>query len=237
MFFPERIASIEQNDRVLEIGPGGTPHPRANVFLEKIYENPDDARRQRGKTPALKTDKEIFFYEGDKFPFNDDEFDYVICSHVLEHVENVDIFISEINRIAKKGYLEYPTVYYDYIYDFPEHTTFVLKRKNTINWMLKKETCLDKFKNVNSLFYQSLMKGHNGIIDDLKEFLFQGFEWSDVIITKHVTDIEHVCYNIAEIDIPENQMLRKKKQDTSMSNKIKVVGNLFKLFRNRNIME
>lgn len=34
MFFPDRITITRTNDKVLEIGSGGTPHPRSNVLLE-----------------------------------------------------------------------------------------------------------------------------------------------------------------------------------------------------------
>lgn len=36
-------------------------------------------------------------------PFNDNSFDFFICSHVLEHVEDDDLAIRELFRITKKG--------------------------------------------------------------------------------------------------------------------------------------
>lgn len=36
-------------------------------------------------------------------PFNESSFDLFICSHVLEHVENDDLAISELFRITKKA--------------------------------------------------------------------------------------------------------------------------------------
>ena len=44
-----------------------------------------------------------------KLPFKDKEFDYVILSHVLEHVPNLLEFVSEIERVSKAGYIELPT--------------------------------------------------------------------------------------------------------------------------------
>lgn len=41
-----------------------------------------------------------------KFPYNNDFFDVVIANHVIEHLVNVRLFISEISRVLKKnGYL------------------------------------------------------------------------------------------------------------------------------------
>ncbi len=44
-----------------------------------------------------------------KLPFKDKEFDFVIASHVAEHVEDVSYFLNELSRIGKKGYIEVPT--------------------------------------------------------------------------------------------------------------------------------
>ena len=44
-----------------------------------------------------------------KLPFKDQEFDFVIASHVMEHVEDIEYFIKELERVSKKGYIELPT--------------------------------------------------------------------------------------------------------------------------------
>ncbi len=44
-----------------------------------------------------------------KLPFKDKEFDYVILSHVMEHIPNLIEFKNEVERIAKAGYIELPT--------------------------------------------------------------------------------------------------------------------------------
>ena len=48
-------------------------------------------------------------YPNQKLPFKDKEFDYVILSHVLEHVPNIFEFTKEVERVAKAGYIELPT--------------------------------------------------------------------------------------------------------------------------------
>lgn len=37
------------------------------------------------------------------YPFPDDEFDQIICRHVIEHVPDVMSFVSELHRITKRG--------------------------------------------------------------------------------------------------------------------------------------
>ena len=44
-----------------------------------------------------------------KLPFKDKEFDFVILSHVMEHVANLIEFKNEIERIGKEGYIELPS--------------------------------------------------------------------------------------------------------------------------------
>lgn len=39
----------------------------------------------------------------DSLPFNDNFFDIVLCSHVLEHVDDIDSAIGEIKRVARKS--------------------------------------------------------------------------------------------------------------------------------------
>jgi hypothetical protein len=44
-----------------------------------------------------------------KLPFKDKEFDYVILSHVMEHIPNIIEFKNEVVRISEAGYIELPT--------------------------------------------------------------------------------------------------------------------------------
>ena len=48
-----------------------------------------------------------------KLPFKNKEFDFVIASHVMEHVDEIEFFISELERISKQGYIELPTMLED----------------------------------------------------------------------------------------------------------------------------
>ena len=85
-------------------------------------------------------------------------------------------------ELGEKGYIEYPTIYYDYIYNFDVHLTFLLYKENTINWLPKSETTIDEFKAVHDFFYKSLENNYTCLIDELKEFFFQGFEWESTCL-------------------------------------------------------
>jgi len=79
LFFPERIKNIKGSYKVLEVGPGSSPFPRSDVLLEKRFDD-KEALKQRGLQPKIEYNKPIYYYDGSKFPFQDNEFDYVICS-------------------------------------------------------------------------------------------------------------------------------------------------------------
>ena len=36
---------------------------------------------------------------GENLPFKDEQFDLIICHTVIEHVSNVEIVLSEMNRV------------------------------------------------------------------------------------------------------------------------------------------
>ena len=53
--------------------------------------------------------------ENKDLPFEDNQFDFVYASHVIEHVEDVSYFIKELQRISKLGYIELPSMLEDNI--------------------------------------------------------------------------------------------------------------------------
>ena len=202
MFFPELIKNINESDKVLEVGPGGMPHPRSNVLLEKTFASVSEEVGQRGYAPPLNSNKNIVYYEGGAFPFKDKEFDYVICSHVLEHVEDVKGFITELQRVAGAGYIEFPTIYYDYLYNFPEHITFLLNHNDIIYYMSKEESGLNSFLPVNRFFYETLKSGQDQMIQELKEYFFQGFEWKGEIHVRKANSLMELTFDMDSNHIP-----------------------------------
>jgi ubiquinone/menaquinone biosynthesis C-methylase UbiE len=52
--------------------------------------------------------KEILKFDGYKIPYDDLYFDIILCSHVIEHVENPRILLREIKRVAKSHIFEIP---------------------------------------------------------------------------------------------------------------------------------
>lgn len=178
MFFPEKITLIKPDFKVLEIGPGASPHPRSDVFLE-LQLSDEEYEKQFGHEGKLHTDKPVIFYDGKRFPFDDDAFDYVICSHVLEHVPDVPAFLEEVFRVAKRGYFEFPLITYDYLFNFDVHLNFLRIHNGELIFRKKDFSSLNPYKSVQHQFLQMMNTGHfNSILTDLHDYFFQGFEFT-----------------------------------------------------------
>jgi SAM-dependent methyltransferase len=111
----EKTLSENPNWKILDIGCGYNANKYANVIcdvqnLSKHYQN---------KRFIQLTEK--------KLPFSDKEFDFVISSHVMEHVKELKFFISELERISTNGYIELPTKLED---------NLVFENKNDHIWQM-----------------------------------------------------------------------------------------------------
>jgi len=93
----QSILSKNTNWKVLDIGCGYT----ANEFATTICDTQDLSKFYKSKD-FIKLDNKIL-------PFKNNHFDFVIASHVLEHVDDPKFFISELERVSTKGYIELPT--------------------------------------------------------------------------------------------------------------------------------
>ena len=86
------------NWKILDIGCGYTAHENATVICDVQ------------DLSSFYKDKNFVKLDGNVLPFKDNEFDFVIASHVIEHVKDVKTFINELSRISSKGYIELPTI-------------------------------------------------------------------------------------------------------------------------------
>jgi hypothetical protein len=179
MFFPDRIRSIRAGDRVLDVGPGSQPHPAAHVYLERRFDSDAEAQAQSGGMAPRHRRGRTVLYDGGRFPFADHAFDYVVCSHVLEHVPAAElpIFVAELQRVAGRGYLEFPTVFYE-LFNWSECHQWLLFYSGTEIRMLPKQGL--GVQNV-CLAYRSLFFGGDtltySILGRYPGLFFCGFEW------------------------------------------------------------
>ena len=114
--FIDNLLKNNTSWNVLDIGCGYKPHDSATVICDvqdfsKLYK-----------------DKKFVKLNEKSLPFKDQEFDFVIASHVLEHVEDPQFFIKELERVSAKGYIELPTILED---------NLVFENKNDHLWHME----------------------------------------------------------------------------------------------------
>lgn len=122
---------------VLEVGSGGSPYARANVLLD-AYE----VTRERHWAPLI-ADRPTVLGFAENLPFRDGAFDFVIASHVLEHSPDPERFISELQRVARAGYIETPDAFMERVNPYHDHRLEVTVRDNRLVIRKKPNWCVD----------------------------------------------------------------------------------------------
>jgi ubiquinone/menaquinone biosynthesis C-methylase UbiE len=116
----------DKNSLVLDVGSGGNPYARANILLDAYK-----STRERNWV-QLKVDRFMILGFVEKLPFKDHAFDFVIASHVLEHSKNPCQFLSELQRVAKAGYIEVPDAFFERINPYKDHRLEITCRDNKL---------------------------------------------------------------------------------------------------------
>ena len=95
--FVNNILSKNTNWKIADIGCGFS----ANKYASVIADIQDLSNFYKDKNFIKISEKRL--------PFKDKEFDFIIASHVIEHVEDFEFFVKELERISSKGYIELPS--------------------------------------------------------------------------------------------------------------------------------
>ena len=99
-----KILKENQNNwEILDIGCNIAPVE----FAQTVADVQNFSKFYEGKN------KKFVLINDKKLPFSNNQFDFVYASHVIEHVEDLSFFISELKRISRKGYIELPSILED----------------------------------------------------------------------------------------------------------------------------
>jgi hypothetical protein len=111
---------IARGARVLEVGSGDSPSPRADILVDFALEP-----RERWGGKIRRDGRPLVLARGEALPFRDQSFDYVIAFHVLEHSEHPELFLSELQRVAPAGYIETPSFWFERVFPLSVHRSEV----------------------------------------------------------------------------------------------------------------
>lgn len=110
-----QLANVSKDSTILDVGVADQEYSPYDNYLEKEYPyihnitalsiNSLDEFKKR--YPDIKTT----IYDGDKFPFNDKDFQVVYSNAVIEHVGNFEeqlLFVNEMSRVGHMVYFTTP---------------------------------------------------------------------------------------------------------------------------------
>ncbi len=117
---------IGPNDLVLDVGSGHSPNPRSDILCDRYIE--DDTERGG----SIHVDRPLIVADGHNLPFKDKAFDYVIASHIIEHMDDPARFCSELMRVSKRGFIASPTELAEHMFYWSFHKWYVNKIGNKL---------------------------------------------------------------------------------------------------------
>ena len=114
-FFWRKWVGGPAQRRVLDVGSGHRPHDDATHLVDLL---PEDNSERGGAAKLLGRSLVVATIEA--LPFKDQTFDYAYASHVLEHTDRPEGACEELMRVARAGYIETPSPFFEQGYNYPK---------------------------------------------------------------------------------------------------------------------
>jgi len=130
---------VGENGLVLDVGSGGTPYPRSDVLLDRLT----GAEHRCGDSMMI--DRPAVLGDAQKMPFKDKAFDFVVASHILEHMAHPETFIKELQRVGKAGYIETPNALFERFIPYDIHCVEVMAVDGVLHIHKKVRPVEDQF--------------------------------------------------------------------------------------------
>jgi hypothetical protein len=115
------LERVGPDDVVVDIGAWGRPLTRADWVIDLMPYGTRGLYGHDGELPerfSADTWIQRDICDREPLPFEDDQADFVICSHTLEDIRDPVWVCSEIQRIGKAGYIEVPSRLEEQSYGF-----------------------------------------------------------------------------------------------------------------------
>lgn len=130
---------VAKDGLVLDVGSGGTPYPRSDVLLDRLT----GAEHRCGDSMMI--DRHAVLGDAQKMPFKDKAFDFVVASHILEHMSHPEIFLRELQRVGKAGYIEAPNAIFERFIPYDIHCLEVMSLDGMLHIHKKARPVEDSF--------------------------------------------------------------------------------------------
>ena len=130
---------VKRKDLVLDIGSGGHPYPRADILVDRI------SGAEHRNNYSLITDRITILSDARKLPFKDKSIDFSIASHILEHISNPEVFLKELIRVSKRGYIEVPSALFERLFPYNIHCLEIDKIDGELIINKKSKPIIDDF--------------------------------------------------------------------------------------------
>ena len=130
---------VGRNDLVLDVGSGGTPYPRSDVLLDRLT----GADHRCGESMMI--DRYAVFGDAQNMPFKDKSFDFIVASHILEHMADPERFIAELQRVGKAGYIETPNAIFERLFPYSIHSLEIMSIGDVLHIHKKSRPVEDSF--------------------------------------------------------------------------------------------
>lgn len=164
--------------RVLDVGPGVYPHPKATHFLD--IEERDDLS-------GTFTQFDLDQCRRKKLPYGDNYFEYVHASHVIEHLKYPRPVVRELQRIGKHGYIEVPGIAKDLFLQFGEehnHWDCVWGPKGELMMVRRREETLQLYSQAKATLGRHMHIATHSLVNTLDE--------DQIGIRKHFWENQHL---------------------------------------------
>ncbi len=223
---------INPDDLVLEIGSGDRPNPRSDVLCDRYIED----NTERGGN--LQIDRPLICGDGHFLPFKDKAFDYVIASHIIEHMDDPVKFCQELMRVSRRGYIESPTEIAEKLFFWSFHKWYVNRIGDAIV-MQHKDTPNNTFGDLFDYFY-AYNPWYERFQKSVPDVFWMTYEWDGEIkiriVNQSPLDLETRRSLMAMVRSRENPIAALKNTLVVMGKAIvprRLVRGVRRIFRKR----
>ncbi|MEM7141636.1 MAG: glycosyltransferase [Actinomycetota bacterium] len=147
---------LDDDAIVLDVGCGAWPNEVATIACDRSL---DEDIHRTGLATVV--DRPFVICDATALPFRDGAIDFVIASHIAEHIEEPEAFCEELTRAANGGYIETPSPLADWWLDEEYHIWRVGGRGAAIRFRSKRPKPAP-VRAVTDRFYKLFYAGREG---------------------------------------------------------------------------